>query len=88
MKILNRNNHILYGDDIYIGRPSKWRNPYEINKHGDNDEVILKFEHYFKNNDDLLNSLSELQNKNLVCWCSPLGCHWDIIKREYESQHP
>lgn len=43
MKVFNRNNHILYGDDIYIGRPSKRRNPYEINKHGDNDEVILKF---------------------------------------------
>jgi len=29
--------------------------------------------------DGLLQDLGELKGKDLVCWCSPLPCHGDIL---------
>ena len=34
--------------DVYIGRPSKWGNPFEIGKDGTREEVIEKFEVDFR----------------------------------------
>lgn len=64
--------------DVYIGRPSRWGNPYEIGINGTREEVIAKF----------AASLSpakraeikrELKGKILGCWCSPNKCHGDIL---------
>lgn len=65
--------------DIYIGRPSKWGNPFEIGKDGDRDEVIFKYHEWIKTQPHLLNSLNELKGKTLGCWCSPKRCHGDIL---------
>jgi hypothetical protein len=29
--------------DVYIGRPSKWGNPFQIGRDGTRDEVIAKY---------------------------------------------
>lgn len=65
--------------DIYIGRPSKWGNPYEIGKDGTREEVIAKYEQYLLSSPHLLNSLHELHGKILGCWCAPLPCHGEIL---------
>ena len=65
--------------DIYIGRPQKWGNPFSIGKDGDRDEVIMKYEDWIKTQPHLLNSLHELKNKTLGCWCKPQACHGDIL---------
>lgn len=65
--------------DVYIGRPSKWGNPFEIGKDGTRQEVIEKYEQYLLNNPKLMNDLSELKGKVLACWCSPKPCHGDIL---------
>jgi len=31
------------------------------------------------NNPELLAALPELRGKDLVCWCSPLPCHADVL---------
>ncbi len=67
--------------DIYIGRPSKWGNPFEIGKDGTRDEVIKKYENYILNNPKLLAALPELKGKILGCWCSPKSCHGDVLVR-------
>ena len=64
---------------IYIGRPSKWGNPFEIGKDGTREEVIEKFKEYLLQNDELMASLEELRGKNLLCWCAPKACHGDIL---------
>jgi len=65
--------------DVYIGRPSKWGNPFEIGKDGDRDEVIAKYRDWIQNQEELLQSLHELKGKTLGCWCSPKSCHGDIL---------
>jgi len=65
--------------DIYIGRPSKWGNPFSIGKDGSREEVIAKYRDYIMLKPELLADLPELKGKVLACWCSPLSCHGDIL---------
>lgn len=67
------------GNYQYIGRPSKWGNPYSIGKDGDRKEVIEKYRKYILNNPELLKALPELKGKRLGCWCFPLSCHGDVL---------
>lgn len=72
--------------NIYIGRGSKWGNPFVIGKDGCRDEVILKYEAYILQNQYLMTSLQELRGKILGCWCSPKKCHGDILKKLAEKE--
>lgn len=65
--------------DIYIGRPSKWGNPYVIGKDGSRSEVIDKYRDYILSNQKLMADLHELKGKVLGCWCSPKPCHGDVL---------
>jgi hypothetical protein len=65
--------------DVYIGRPSKWGNPFEIGKDGTREEVIDKYRRYIETNPELLNSIDELDGKKLGCWCRPKKCHGDVL---------
>lgn len=71
-----RNHH-----DVYIGRPSKWGNPFHIGKDGAREEVIAKYEGWIKSRPALLAVLPELQNKILGCFCHPKACHGDVLAR-------
>lgn len=66
--------------DVYIGRPSKWGNPFVIGKDGTREEVVAKYEAYIKTT-ELMNDLHELKGKTLGCWCSPKCCHGDVLLR-------
>ena len=65
--------------DIYIGRPSKWGNPFQIGKDGTREEVIEKFRNWINTQSDLLKDLHELKGKTLGCWCKPKSCHGDVL---------
>lgn len=65
--------------DVYIGRPSKWGNPFEIGKDGSREEVISKYRDYVTANEQLMRNLSELKGKTLGCWCKPAACHGDVL---------
>lgn len=71
--------------DVYIGRPSKWGNPFTIGKDGTREEVVHKYEKWIKTRCDLLEGLHELRNKVLGCWCSPKACHGDILIKLIEE---
>ena len=62
--------------DVYIGRPSKWGNPFSDGTRAQN---IARFEEYLRNNPELLGQIEELRGKTLACWCKPKACHGDII---------
>jgi len=64
--------------DVYIGRPSKWGNPFIIRKGSDRCTVIANYETWIKDNPTLINSLHELKGKVLGCWCKPKACHGDV----------
>lgn len=65
--------------DVYIGRPSKWGNPFQIGKDGNREEVIEKYKQYLLSRPDLISSLHELKGKTLGCWCKPKPCHGDVL---------
>jgi hypothetical protein len=66
--------------DVYIGRPSKWGNPFSIGKDGTRDEVCDKFEEWFLNQPKLVEECkTELRGKILGCFCSPKRCHGDFL---------
>ena len=72
--------------DVYVGRGSKWGNPYS-HKEGtlaeevveSRSEAVKKYEEYLLSNDELMASLPELKGKILGCWCKPKSCHGDIL---------
>jgi len=65
--------------DVYIGRPSKWGNPFTIGKDGTREEVVRKYRSYIMNKPDLLKDIHKLKDCILGCWCSPKACHGDVI---------
>ena len=65
--------------DIYIGRPSKFGNPFTIGKDGSREEVIRKYREWVVTQPHLMDSLHELRGKVIACWCSPLPCHGDVL---------
>lgn len=66
--------------DTYIGRPSKWGNPFVIGKDGTREEVIQKYREWLMKQEDLLAALPELKGRRLGCWCAPESCHGDVLK--------
>ncbi|RVU18459.1 DUF4326 domain-containing protein [Methylobacterium oryzihabitans] len=65
---------------VYIGRGSKWGNPFVIGKDGTRAEVIEKYGRWLADQHLLLRALDELRGRDLVCWCAPLACHGDLLK--------
>lgn len=78
MKVYNKYHNNVPKDAVYIGRGSKYGNPYVIEKHGTRDDVCNLFE------ENILPTLdvSELVGKDLVCFCKPKRCHGDSILRK------
>ena len=71
---------------IYIGRPSKWGNPFVIGRDGTREEVILKYRVWIAKQKKLLESLPELEGKILGCWCKPKPCHGDVLIELLQEQ--
>ena len=66
-------------DAVYIGRPSKWGNPFVIGKDGTRQEVVQKYKDYILSNQFLLSQIEELRGKDVVCFCAPQQCHGDVL---------
>ncbi len=80
--------------DVYIGRPSKWGNPFNIGVDGTRTDVITKYEEWLLGarkapNDQIRPTLKEAKNeltgKTLGCWCHPKPCHGSILIRFVEG---
>ena len=86
---------------VYIGRPSKWGNPYTHIQDGktlakyiveDRNAAVDAYREYITNGDGkhLLDDLHELKGgKILGCWCKPQSCHGDVLLElleEYENK--
>lgn len=78
--VLNKHDNPANG--VYVGRPSKFGNPFEIGKDGTRAEVIEKYERWIMTQPDLMEAArTELAGKNLICWCAPKACHASILIR-------
>lgn len=79
--------------DVYIGRPSKWGNPFSHKERtraafrtATREEAIRLYEGYVRNQPQLLADLYELRGKTLGCWCSPRPCHGDVLARLADAE--
>lgn len=81
--------------DVYIGRPSKFGNPFTHIKDKQTkaefivetrEEAVEKYREWILNQPELLSSLHELDGKTLGCWCKPKSCHGDILVELIEKQ--
>jgi hypothetical protein len=72
---------------VYVGRPTKWGNPYRVGVDGDLEEVLEKFEAWLDRRlAEDPHFLDGLKGRDLVCWC-PLDrpCHADVILRKLST---
>jgi hypothetical protein len=71
--------------DVYIGRPSKWGNPYVIGRDGTREQVIAKYRVWVLSRPEFVAALPELRGKTLGCWCAPQPCHGDVLAELAQS---
>lgn len=68
--------------DVYVGRPSKWGNPFRVGRGPlghTRDEAIRCYRDWLPTQPSLMAALPELRGKVLACWCAPLPCHADVL---------
>lgn len=67
-------------ESVYIGRPSKWGNPFTMSEYGTRELVIAKYKEWLLSQPHLIEAAKrELRGKDLVCFCSPKACHGDAL---------
>jgi len=79
-KVWNKRDKNCPKDAVYVGRPSKWGNPFKITREHSRQDVIGQYENYII--DKLAChklDIAELRGKDLVCWCAPAPCHADVL---------
>lgn len=72
--------------DVYIGRGSKWGNPFSHVRSSKathvvsgREEAIERYREWVQEQPELMESLCELRGKVLGCWCRPKPCHGDVL---------
>jgi hypothetical protein len=78
---------------VYVGRPSKWGNPFKVGDDGTRNhaEAVVNYKTYLfmtvKGNKLLLN-IGKLKGKDLACWCGEwepgqpeIDCHGVVLMK-------
>lgn len=77
-KVIHKKNGTIHS--VFIGRPSKYGNPFIIGRDGTREEVISKYKEWLLSQPKLIEQAKrELKGKDLCCWCAPLPCHGDVL---------
>ena len=88
-RIVNRRNTREF--DVFIGRPSKWGNPYRIQGATTREVAIAEFEGHLQvmihEGEITMKELADLHGKTLACWCAPEPCHGDLLAQYAESAY-
>ena len=88
--ILNKKTDTIPKTAIYIGRPTKWGNPFVMTKEEERNNVCDKYIIFImekKNKYLREEARKELKDKDLVCYCSPKRCHGDILQKIAHSKN-
>jgi hypothetical protein len=67
---------------VYVGRPTKWGNPFVIGKDGTRTEVISKYRNWLASDAGATireAAKRELRGRDLICFCSPQACHAQVL---------
>jgi hypothetical protein len=80
IRVYNKRSRGVPADAVYVGRPSKWGNPFVVNEVGGRDRAIALHRKWLLECPAMVAVLKrELRGKSLVCWCAPLPCHADTL---------
>lgn len=88
MVVYNKRHSGVPKDAIYIGRPSKWGNPYSHlesglakYKVGTREEAVESYRLWVLERPWMIAEIKrELKGKDLVCWCAPGACHGYVLE--------
>lgn len=77
--VVNKYKDLL---DVYIGRSSKWGNPFVMRNPSDEERnrVCDLYAEYFWTT-RLSEDLHKLKGKRLGCFCKPKRCHGDFLAK-------
>lgn len=72
---------------VYVGRPSKWRNPFAVGDFGipDRTASVERFRQWLDGRivgptPPTAQQIAKLRGKDLMCWCDPrCTCHADVL---------
>ena len=79
-KVLNKTKDGEPTGAIYVGRPSKWGNPFYLRKEADRARILGQYRAWLLGQPALVDEAKrELAGADLVCWCAPKPCHADIL---------
>lgn len=90
-KVYNRRDKNVPEGAVYVGRPTKWGNPYKVGKCYSlwltrkhipftNEDAVAAYVDYLNKSPELVKEAKEeLKGKDLVCWCAPKACHADVL---------
>lgn len=79
-KVYNKYHGDAPKDAVYIGRPSPWGNPFQIQGNHTREQVVETYRDHVENNPELQKLIKQnLRGKDLVCFCAPKACHGDVL---------
>jgi hypothetical protein len=67
---------------VNCARPSRWGNPFPVNKERGAFQSVREFEAWLQSYDSSISYAEikrELCGKNLACWCAASPCHCDVL---------
>lgn len=67
---------------VYVGRPSRWGNPFKLVCEEEREDVLRQYEEWLLSDPEKVAEVKRhLKGKHLICWCHPLACHADVLLR-------
>ena len=81
-KVIKVHKDKVASGSVYIGRPSKWGNPFAIGPGCTREQAVRRYELWLESQPQLIEEAkAELKGKDLACFCAPQQCHGDILLR-------
>jgi Domain of unknown function (DUF4326) len=81
-RVLNRRTDSIPQGAIYVGRPTRFGNPFVVGKHGSQGECVDLYRAWLmapERAELRARAARELRGRDLVCWCHPKRCHADVL---------
>ncbi len=63
---------------VYIGRPSRWGNPFLVEA-WTRAGAIARYSEWIAERKHLVYELAARKPTALACWCAPEACHGDVL---------
>lgn len=86
IRVYNKREANIPQDAVYVGRPTKWGNPFSHRSDtkaehvvASREDAVAMYRVWVQQQPELVAALPELQGKDLVCWCAPESCHADVL---------